>query len=49
MGNMGLSEVLVIVVVALVVIGPRRLPEVARGLGDAVKAFQDAMKGPPKA
>ena len=45
MGNLGLSELLVIFVVALVVIGPRRLPEVARGLGEAVGAFQEAMKG----
>ena len=44
MGNLGLSELLVIGVVALIVIGPKRLPEVARGLGQAVKAFQDAMK-----
>jgi TatA/E family protein of Tat protein translocase len=48
MGNLGLSELLVIFVVALVVIGPRRLPEVARGIGEAVKSFQDAMKGSPK-
>ena len=48
MGNLGLSELLVIFVVALLVIGPRRLPEVARGLGEALKSFQDAMKGLPK-
>ncbi len=48
MGNLGLSELLVILVIALLVIGPRRLPEVARGLGEAVKSFQDAMKGTPK-
>ena len=45
MGNLGLSEIVVIGIIALLVIGPRRLPEVARGLGEAVKAFQDAMKG----
>ena len=45
MGNIGLSELLVIFIVALIVIGPRRLPEVARGLGEAVRSFQDAMKG----
>ena len=45
MGNLGLSELLVIFVIGLLVIGPKRLPEVARGLGEAVKAFQDAMKG----
>ena len=45
MGNLGLSELLLIFIVALLVIGPKRLPEVARGIGQAVKAFQDALKG----
>ena len=48
MGNLGLSELLAIFIIALLVIGPRRLPEVARGLGEAVRAFQEALKGPPK-
>ncbi len=48
MGNLGLSELLVIFVVALLVIGPKRLPEVARALGEAFRSFQDALKGPPK-
>ncbi len=48
MGNLGLSEILVIAVIALVVVGPKRLPEIARGFGEAVKAFQDTMKGSPK-
>ena len=45
MGNIGLAELAVIFIVALIVIGPRRLPEVARALGEAVRAFQDAMHG----
>ncbi len=48
MGNLGLSEVIVIVVVALLAIGPKRLPEVARGLGDALRSFQNALKGSSK-
>ncbi len=48
MGNLGLSEIIVIAVVALLVIGPRRLPEVARGLGEALRSFQDTMKGTHK-
>lgn len=48
MGNLGLSELLVIFGIALLVIGPRRLPEVARGLGQAIQSFQDAMKGSTK-
>ena len=45
MGNLGLSELLVIFIIALLVIGPKRLPEVARALGQAQRAFQDALKG----
>ena len=42
MGNLGLSELIVIGIVALFLIGPTRLPDVARALGEAVRAFQDA-------
>lgn len=45
MGNLGLSELVVIFIVALLVIGPRRLPEVARAIGEAVRSFQDTLKG----
>lgn len=45
MGNLGVSELLVIGVLALLILGPQRLPEVARGIGQAVRAFQDAMRG----
>ena len=48
MGNLGLSEILVIGIIALLVIGPKRLPEVARALGQAVKSFHEALKGPSK-
>ena len=45
MGNLGLPELLVIFLVALLVIGPKRLPEIARAFGEAMRAFQDALKG----
>ena len=44
MGNLGVAELLVILALALFVIGPRRLPEVARGIGQAVRAFQETMR-----
>ncbi len=45
MGNLGFAELLVIVVVALFVIGPQRLPQIAQALGEAVRAFQKALRG----
>lgn len=37
-------HLLVILVIALVVFGPRRLPELGSALGKAIKGFKDAMK-----
>lgn len=45
MGNLGFSELVVIGVIALLVVGPKRLPEIARALGEAFRTFQDALKG----
>ena len=42
MGNFGPAEMLVIVVFALLVFGPRRLPEIARSVGKAVREFKKA-------
>ena len=46
MGNIGLPELLVILVIALLFLGPKRLPEIAKALGEAIRSFQDSMKGP---
>lgn len=43
MGNLGFPELVVILVVALFVLGPKRLPEVSRAMGEAVRAFRNAM------
>lgn len=40
MFELGFSEVLLVLIIALVVIGPERLPEVARGLGSMVGKFR---------
>lgn len=43
--NLGFGELLIILVVVLLIVGAKRLPEVGRSLGEAVKAFQDAIRG----
>jgi sec-independent protein translocase protein TatA len=40
MGNLGLGELLVIVLIALLVFGPNKLPEIMRNLGKAWRTFQ---------
>jgi Tat protein translocase TatB subunit len=40
--GIGMQEILIILVVALVVIGPKRLPEVARTLGKGFAEFKKA-------
>jgi len=42
--NLGFQEVLVILLVVLVLFGPRQLPRLARALGEAVREFQRARR-----
>ena len=40
--GIGLPEMAVIMVVALLVFGPKKLPEIGRSMGKAIRGFQDA-------
>jgi sec-independent protein translocase protein TatA len=42
-------HLLVIAFIALLVFGPKKLPELGKGLGDGIRAFKDGMKDPEKA
>jgi TatA/E family protein of Tat protein translocase len=45
MPNIGLPEILVVLVIALIVFGPKRLPELGRSLGRGINEFKGAMSG----
>jgi len=40
--GIGLPEMALIFVVALLIFGPKKLPEIGRSLGKAIRSFQDA-------
>lgn len=42
--GIGLPEMAIIFIVALLVFGPKKLPEIGRSLGKAMRSFQDATK-----
>lgn len=42
--GIGLPEMVLIMIVALLVFGPKKLPEIGRSLGKALRGFQDASK-----
>jgi sec-independent protein translocase protein TatA len=45
MPNIGPMELLVVGIIALIVLGPKRLPEVGRSLGKGMREFRDSMAG----
>ncbi|HLD51551.1 preprotein translocase [candidate division WWE3 bacterium RIFOXYC1_FULL_40_10] len=47
-GNIGTTEIVVVLLVLLLLFGGKKLPELARGLGDAIKEFKSALKSDGK-
>ncbi len=45
MFGLGFGELVLIFLIALIFIGPKKLPELAKGLGQGLKEFQKAAKG----
>lgn len=42
--NIGYGELVVILVLALVLFGPKRLPELGKALGGSLKAFKEGLQ-----
>jgi sec-independent protein translocase protein TatA len=45
MPEIGIAGVIVILIVALLVFGPKRLPEIGRSLGRGMREFKDSITG----
>lgn len=45
MFGLGAGEIIIVLAIALIFIGPKKLPGLAKGLGKGLRDFQNAVKG----
>ena len=45
LGNIGPMEITIVLVIALLVLGPKRLPEVGRSVGRGMREFKESVTG----
>jgi len=48
MGELGLPEILLILGIALLLFGPKRLGELGKSLGEGIRSFRSAAKEEPQ-
>jgi sec-independent protein translocase protein TatA len=48
MSNIGLPEIAIVLLIVLVIFGPKRLPQLGRSLGSGMREFKDAVTGKSK-
>lgn len=44
-GGIGPMELIIVLVIALIILGPKRLPEVGRSIGHGMREFKDSISG----
>lgn len=42
--NIGIGEIILIVVAILIFFGPKKIPEIAQGIGKGIREFKKAMR-----
>ena len=45
MGNIGTGEIVLLLLLALLLFGAKRLPEIGRSLGSGMREFKDSVSG----
>jgi sec-independent protein translocase protein TatA len=45
MPNVGPMELIVVLAIALIVLGPKKLPEVGRSVGKGLREFKESLNG----
>ena len=45
MPNVGPMELIIVLVIALIVLGPKKLPEVGRSVGKGMREFKESLTG----
>ena len=45
MGSIGPMEIIIVMVAALLIFGPKKLPEMGRSLGKGMREFKDTISG----
>jgi sec-independent protein translocase protein TatA len=48
MSSIGLPEIAIVLLIVLVIFGPKRLPQLGRSLGSGMREFKDAVTGKNK-
>jgi sec-independent protein translocase protein TatA len=46
MPNVGPLEIVLVLIIVLIVFGPKRLPEMGRSLGRGIREFKNSVSGP---
>ena len=46
-GILSPSHLLLVLVIMMLFLGPKKLPELGKSLGEAIRGFRDSVKAPP--
>lgn len=44
LGNIGVTEIIIIALIVLLLFGGKKIPELMKGMGKGVRSFKDGMK-----